>query len=72
MWPALMLAASRKDRVTGRKMILVVSISTKKGFNHEGAPPGSNEAAAVEGEYDLPDRIRDSHKGTPNENVKIS
>lgn len=50
MWPALIFAANRKERVTGRKIILVVSIRTRNGFNHEGAPPGSSLAAAVEGE----------------------
>ena len=50
IWPAVMFAASRNDSVTGRKIILVVSISTKKGFSQAGAPPGSSDAAAVEGE----------------------
>jgi hypothetical protein len=38
--PAVMFAASRKDRVIGRTRILVVSISTKNGFSHSGAPSG--------------------------------
>ena len=46
MCPALMLAASRNDRVIGRTRILVVSIRTRNGFSHEGAPPGRSEAAA--------------------------
>lgn len=70
--PAVILAASRKESVTGRKMILVVSMRTKKGFNHAGAPPGSRDAAAVDGEYDAPDRINESHRGNPKEKVKIS
>lgn len=33
-WPAVMLAASRNERVMGRTIILVVSIRTRKGFSH--------------------------------------
>lgn len=40
MCPALMLAASRNDKVNGRTRILVVSISTRNGFSHKGAPSG--------------------------------
>lgn len=40
MCPAVMFAANRNDRVIGRTKILVVSIITKKGFNHSGAPSG--------------------------------
>jgi hypothetical protein len=41
MWPALMLAAKRKDRVSGRTRILVDSIRTRNGFSHVGAPSGN-------------------------------
>jgi len=44
-----MLAASRNDRVIGRNKILTVSIRTKNGFNHIGAPPGKRFAAKDEG-----------------------
>jgi hypothetical protein len=40
MCPAVMLAASRNDSVIGRTKILVVSIITRNGFNHSGAPSG--------------------------------
>lgn len=40
MWPAVMLAANRNDSVMGRTKILVVSIITKNGFSHSGAPSG--------------------------------
>lgn len=40
MWPALILAAKRNDRVRGRTVILVVSIITRNGFNQSGAPSG--------------------------------
>jgi hypothetical protein len=40
IWPALMLAANRNDRVRGRTRTLVVSIRTRKGFNQSGAPSG--------------------------------
>ena len=45
MWPALILAAKRKERVKGRTKILTVSIITKNGFNQSGAPPGRSDAA---------------------------
>jgi len=40
MWPALIFAANRNDRVNGRTIILVVSIRTRNGFNQSGAPSG--------------------------------
>ena len=49
MWPAVIFAASRNLRVIGRTEILVVSINTRKGFNHLGAPPGRREAVQWEG-----------------------
>jgi hypothetical protein len=39
--PALILAASRNDRVIGRTTIEDVSIKTRNGFNHVGAPSGN-------------------------------
>ena len=50
MWPAVMLAANRNDSVIGRTMILVVSIITKNGFNHSGAPSGKKCAIDFFGE----------------------
>lgn len=35
-----MFAASRKDRVIGCTNTLIVSVRTKNGFNHVGAPSG--------------------------------
>lgn len=40
MWPAVMLAASRNESVSGRTRTLVVSISTRKGLSQSGAPSG--------------------------------
>jgi hypothetical protein len=40
IWPAVMLAANRKDRVIGRRIILVVSISTRNGLSQPGEPSG--------------------------------
>lgn len=61
-----MLATNRTDKVTGRTIILIVSINTKKGFNQSGAPPGNNPAIKVEGELKKLDIIKDNHKGSPN------
>lgn len=65
-----MFAASRNLRVMGRTEILVVSINTKNGFNHLGAPPGRREAVQEEGLNKIPDRIRDNHRGNPIVKVK--
>lgn len=50
MCPAVIFAASRNDRVIGRTRILVVSIITKNGFNHSGAPSGKKCATDFFGE----------------------
>jgi hypothetical protein len=71
MWPALMLAARRTDKVMGRTIVLTVSIKIKNGFNHAGAPPGKSDAKVVEGLYDALDKINLNHKGRPKEKVKI-
>lgn len=70
IWPALILAASRKDKVIGRTEILVVSIKTKNGFNQKGAPPGRMPAAKLEGELITDDIMRASHNGRANVKVK--
>lgn len=70
MWPALILAASRKAKVKGRTEILIVSINTRKGFNHVGAPLGSNLAAKEEGENINAEIIRESQRGRARERVK--
>lgn len=44
MWPALMFAASRKERVIGRTENLDVSTITRNGFSQGGAPPGRSIA----------------------------
>ena len=66
MWPALMFAANRNERVRGRTLILIVSIITKKGFNQWGAPPGKRPAIQLYGLNMMPDMIRVSHIGRPN------
>lgn len=71
MCPALIFAANRKDKVIGRTVILVVSISTKKGFNQSGAPPGSNPPKKLIGLLTNLDRIRLNHKTRPKDKVKI-
>jgi len=71
MWPALMFAASRKESVMGRTAILVVSISTRNGFSHKGAPSGKKCATNALGLFTILDIIKDSHKGSPSTKVKI-
>ena len=71
MWPAVMFAASRKERVIGRTIFLVVSIRTRNGFNQSGAPLGSSLAKKVYGANRREDRISISHSGRAKESVKI-
>lgn len=70
MWPALMFAASRNARVKGRTSILIVSINTRKGFNHVGAPLGSSLAVNVEGEKATAEIMRVLHSG--NASVRVN
>lgn len=71
MCPAVMFAASRNDRVIGRTRILVVSIITKNGFSHSGAPSGRKWATDFFGEYINDEMIILSHIGSPIDSVKI-
>lgn len=71
MWPAVILAASRNDRVIGRTIILVVSMSTRNGFNQSGAPSGRKWANDFFGDCCHLDRINLSHIGIPRDRVKI-
>lgn len=66
-----MFAANRKDRVIGRTKILVVSISTRNGFSHSGAPSGKKWATDFFGEYANDEMIILSHIGSPIDNVII-
>jgi hypothetical protein len=69
--PAVILAANRKDSVTGRTIILVVSINTKNGFSHSGAPSGRKCAVDFFIEYLNDEIIILSHMGRPSDKVKI-
>jgi len=41
IWPVIMLAVSRTAKVTGRTVILTVSIKTKNGAKGAGDPLGT-------------------------------
>jgi len=69
MWPALIFAASRKERVIGRTENLDDSTSTRKGFNQGGAPPGSRLAINFIGREEMEDIIILSHRVMPKANV---
>lgn len=69
--PAVMLAASRKDSVIGRTSTLVVSIITRNGFNHSGAPSGRKWAIDFFGLHIIEDIIILIHIGRPMDKVKI-
>lgn len=69
MCPALMLAASRMDRVIGRTIILTVSTKTRNGFRSAGAPAGRRPAAVEDGFRIALEMIKDIHKGTLKDKV---
>ena len=71
IWPAVIFAARRKERVTGRAIILTVSTSTRKGFSQSGAPPGRRPARKDFGEYIALERIKESQSERPRGRVKI-
>lgn len=71
MCPALIFAARRNERVIGRTVTLVVSISTKNGFNQSGAPSGRKWAIDFMIALVNVDSIIDNHSGSPKINVKI-
>lgn len=60
-----MFAASRKDNVMGRTIILDDSINTKNGFSQFGAPSGRKCAIVALGIFEILDRINISHIGNP-------
>jgi hypothetical protein len=66
-----MLAAKRNDRVRGRTKILDVSISTRKGFSHTGAPSGNRCATVARGAFVDLDKIILIHIGRPRVSVKM-
>jgi hypothetical protein len=67
MCPALIFAISRTESVTGRAIILTVSIKTKNGFKEAGAPIGRRAAIVELGRKTAPEMIKESHKGRPKE-----
>jgi hypothetical protein len=71
MWPALILAAKRNDRVRGRTKMLVVSIKTRNGLSQSGAPSGRKWAIDFIGLFVKVDRIILIHRGRPNLSVKM-
>lgn len=71
IWPAVILAASRNDKVNGRTITLTDSIMTRNGFNQSGAPSGRKwaiDSFLLNMKLEI---IRLSHKGKPNEKVII-
>lgn len=71
IWPALILAASRKDSVIGRTLILVVSIKIRNGLSHDGAPSGRKCAINCLVLYSILEIIIDNHSGNPSDIVNI-
>lgn len=69
--PAVIFAARRNLSVTGRTVILIVSIKTRKGFNQFGAPSGRKWAIVFFVECEMLMIIIDIHSGKPRDRVKI-
>lgn len=69
IWPALMLAASRKERVIKRTEILIVSVRTRKGFNQSGAPLGKKWATKDLGACTIALIINLNQRGNPKDKV---
>ena len=65
------MAANRNESVRGRTIILVVSISTRKGLSQFGAPSGRKWAIDALGYWLNDDRIMLSHIGNPHDKVKM-
>lgn len=71
MCPALIFAANRNESVIGRTVTLVVSIRTRNGFSHSGAPSGRKWAIDILRDLKNLDIIRANHRGKPKISVKI-
>ena len=71
MCPAVMFAASRNDSVIGWTNTLIVSVSTRNGFNHVGAPSGRKCAIVFLGCLVSLDKIISIHIGRPMHSVII-
>lgn len=71
MCPAVIFAASRNDKVIGWTNTLIVSVSTRNGFNHVGAPSGRKCAIVFLGCLVNLDRIISIHIGRPMDRVMI-
>lgn len=68
-WPAVMLAASRKDRVRGRTRILDVSMRIRNGLSQSGAPSGRRWAIDWRGLNMKEEMIILSQAGSPIDRV---
>ena len=70
MWPALMFAASRNERVMGRRRILIVSTRARNGFNQSGAPPGRIPAINLVIDQFIDEMMSLNHRGIARDMVK--
>jgi hypothetical protein len=66
MCPAVMLAASRKDKVSGRTETLTDSIITRNGLSQSGAPSGNRCAADALGAFTQLEIMKAAHIGSPS------
>jgi len=64
-----MFAANRNERVSGRTATLVVSTTTRNGFNQSGAPSGRRCAIEAVKFFVKVDKMKDNHSGKARDNV---
>lgn len=68
--PAIILAANRTDRVKGRIILLIISITTIKGIRAGGVPKGTKCASILWGVLTQAIIICPNHKGRAIARVK--
>lgn len=67
--PAIILAASRTDRVIGRMRFLIISITTINGIRTGGVPVGTKWARNSVRLLISLNKIKASHRGSAKDNV---
>lgn len=70
-WPAIILAASRTERVSGRITLLIISIRTINGIRTGGVPSGTRCASMEAGDFSVPISMCPTHRGIAIPMVKI-
>lgn len=70
-WPAIILAAKRTDKVSGRIDDLIISIITIKGIRATGVPKGTRWASIAWGVFKIASVICPTHSGKASVTEKV-